>query len=107
MFPIMHVVAIRRDLCERHPWLAANVFDAFSRAKGLAIWELEQTNFLRISLPWVGLDEIRALMGHDFWSYGLEPNRPELEAVVRWSFEEGLAERRLEPSELFHPSTVG
>ena len=66
LFPIMHVVAIRRDLCERHPWLAANVFDAFSRAKELAIRELEQTNFLRVTVPWVDLDEIRGLMGRDF-----------------------------------------
>jgi 4,5-dihydroxyphthalate decarboxylase len=68
---------------------------------------LEQINFLRVTLPWVDLDEVRDLMGRDFWAYGLEANRAELEAVTRWSFEEGLAGRRLEPSELFHPSTVG
>jgi 4,5-dihydroxyphthalate decarboxylase len=107
LFPIMHVVAVRRDLSERHPWLAPSVFDAFSEAKRLAIWELEQINFLRVTLPWVDLDEVRDLMGRDFWAYGLEANRAELEAVTRWSFEEGLAGRRLEPSELFHPSTVG
>jgi 4,5-dihydroxyphthalate decarboxylase len=107
LFPIMHVVAVRLDLSERHPWLAPSVFDAFSEAKRLAIWELEQINFLRVTLPWVDLDEVRDLMGRDFWAYGLEANRAELEAVTRWSFEEGLTGRRLEPSELFHPSTVG
>ncbi|HEX6581175.1 MAG TPA: ABC transporter substrate-binding protein, partial [Actinomycetota bacterium] len=107
LFPIMHVVAVRRDLSERHPWLAPSVFDAFSEAKRLAIWELEQINFLRVTLPWVDLDGVRDLMGRDFWAYGIEANRAELEAVTRWSFEEGLAGRRLEPSDLFHPSTVG
>ena len=45
-------------------------------------------------------------MGQDFWPYGLEANRAELEATIRWSFDEGLAARRLDPSELFHPSTL-
>lgn len=106
MFPIMHVVAVRRDLAERRPWLAGAVLRAFARAKQLAIRELEQTNFLRVALPWVDLEQVRELMGTDYWPYGLEPNRPELEAVARWSFEEGLAVRRLEPSELFHPDTA-
>ena len=106
LFPIMHVVAVRRELSERHPWLAGSVFRAFSEAKRLAIWDLEQTNFLRVTLPWVDLDELRGLMGQDFWPYGFEANRAELEAAIRWSFDEGLAARRLDPSELFHPSTL-
>lgn len=106
LFPIMHTVAVRRTLTERHPWLAESVFRAFSEAKRLAVWDLEQTNFLRVTLPWVDLDEVRELMGHDFWRYGFEGNRAELEAVIRWSFDEGLATRELDPSELFHPSTL-
>lgn len=105
LFPIMHVVAVRRELAERHPWLAPNVFRAFVEAKRQAIWELEQTNFLRVTLPWIELDEARRLMGSDYWPYGLEPNRPELEAAARWSFEEGLAARSLMPDELFDPAT--
>jgi len=107
LFPIMHVVAVRRDLSERHPWLAASVLDAFAKAKDLAVRDLEQTNFLRVALPWVNLDDVRGLMGRDYWPYGLEANRAELGAAARWSFDEGLAERRLDPSELFHPSTLG
>ncbi|HZD18310.1 MAG TPA: ABC transporter substrate-binding protein [Actinomycetota bacterium] len=105
LFPIMHVVAIRRNLAEGHPSLPTSVFTAFAEAKRLAISDLEQTNFLRVTLPWVDLDDVRGLMGHDFWPYGLEANRPELEAASRWSFAEGLAERRLETPELFHPAT--
>lgn len=106
LFPIMHLVAIRADVVERHPWLPARVFAAFADAKRIAIDELEQTNFLRVMMPWVDLDPIRALMGDDFWPYGLAPNRRELEAVARWSFDEGLAARRLDPEELFEPSTL-
>lgn len=101
LFPIMHVVAIRRSLADRYPWLAANVFRGFAEAKRLAIHDLEQTNFLRVTLPWIELDTVRALMGDDYWPYGLAANRPELESAIRWSVEEGLSPRSLDPSELF------
>jgi 4,5-dihydroxyphthalate decarboxylase len=106
LFPIMHVVAVKRSLLERHPWLAGNVFRAFAEAKRIAIHDLEQTNFLRVTLPWVDLDEVRALMGDDYWPYGLAANRAELAAAARWSFEEGLSPVLLEPEELFDRSTT-
>lgn len=106
MFPIMHVVAIRRSLADRHPWLAANVFRGFAESKRLAIRDLEQTNFLRVTLPWIELDAVRALMGDDFWPYGLTPNRPELDSLIRWSVAEGLSPRSLDPSELFAAETL-
>lgn len=105
LFPIMHVVAVRRELAERQPWLAGNVFRAFREAKRLAIRDLEQTNFLRVTLPWVDLDDVRDLMGDDYWPYGVAANRAELEAAIRWSFAEGLAPRQLGLSELFDPAT--
>lgn len=101
----MHVVAVLRELAERHPWLSLHVYRAFAEAKRLAIYDLEQTNFLRVTLPWVELDTIRSLMGEDYWSYGLEANRAELEAVTRWSFAEGLSPREPEVRELFDPAT--
>jgi 4,5-dihydroxyphthalate decarboxylase len=105
LFPIMHVLAVRRELAERQPWLPGNVFRAFQEAKRLAVLDLEQTNFLRVALPWVDLDEIRDLMGEDYWPYGVAANRGELEAAIRWSFAEGLSPRDIDPSELFHPTT--
>jgi 4,5-dihydroxyphthalate decarboxylase len=106
LFPIMHLVAVRRTLADRHPWLARNVFNAFSEAKRAAIRDLEQTNFLRVTLPWIELDTVRALMGDDYWPYGLAANRPELESAIRWSVEEGLSPRSLDPSELFDAETL-
>jgi 4,5-dihydroxyphthalate decarboxylase len=108
LFPIMHLVAVRRELAERHPWLPASVFAAFAEAKQMAIADLHKINFLRVTAPWIvpDLDDVRALMGDDFWPYGLEPNAKELAAVARWSHEEGLAARLLEPHDLFHPSTL-
>jgi 4,5-dihydroxyphthalate decarboxylase len=106
LFPIMHVVAIRRSLLERYPWLGANVFRAFAEAKRLAIGDLEQTNVLRVAVPWIDLDAIRELMGNDYWPYGVAANRGELTSTARWSFEEGLSPRLLEPDELFDPGTA-
>jgi 4,5-dihydroxyphthalate decarboxylase len=106
LFPIMHVVAIRRSLSERHPWLAANVFRAFAEAKRVAIHDLERTNVLRVTLPWIDLDKVRSLMGDDYWPYGIAANRGELTAAARWSFEEGLSPRLLEPDELFDPTAT-
>jgi 4,5-dihydroxyphthalate decarboxylase len=106
LFPIMHVVAIRRSLMDAHPRLPANVFRGFAEAKRLAIRDLEQTNFLRVTLPWIELDPVRELMGDDYWPYGLAANRAELESAIRWSVEEGLSPRPLETSELFDPETL-
>jgi 4,5-dihydroxyphthalate decarboxylase len=106
LFPIMHLVVIRRSLSERHPWLAANVLRAFADAKRLAISELERTNVLRVTIPWIDLDAVRALMGQDYWPYGVAANRGELSSAARWSFEEGLSPRLQEPDELFAPGTA-
>ena len=106
LFPIMHVVAIRRSLAERHPWLPGNVLRAFEEAKRLAIRDLEQTNFARVTLPWIDLDAVRELMGDDYWPYGIDANRGELAAAAGWSFEEGLSPRLLAPEELFATDEV-
>lgn len=106
LFPIMHVIAVRRELAEREPWLPASVYRAFSEAKRLAIADLERTNFMRVTLPWVPLDDVRELMGEDYWPYGVAANRPALEAAIRWSHAEGLSPRAPSVSELFHPSTL-
>jgi 4,5-dihydroxyphthalate decarboxylase len=104
LFPIMHVVAIRRSLIDLHPWLAPSVFRSFVEAKRRAIHDLEQTNFLRVTLPWVDLASVRELMGEDYWPYGVAANEAELSAAARWSFEEGLSSRLLAPTDLFDPS---
>ncbi|HET9671554.1 MAG TPA: ABC transporter substrate-binding protein [Actinomycetota bacterium] len=106
LFPIMHVVAVHRSLIERHPWLPAHVAGAFVEAKRLAIRDLEQTNVLRVTLPWIDLEAVRRLMGEDYWPYGVEANRGELSAVARWSYEEGLSSRLLAPEDLFDPGSI-
>ncbi len=107
MFPIMHIVGIRRSIVEQHPWLPVNLFAAYLEAKALCYRQLGQVGHLFTTLPWP-VDEFaraRELMGPDFWRYGVAENAKEIEAMTRYSFEQGLTARKLTAGDLFAPST--
>jgi 4,5-dihydroxyphthalate decarboxylase len=106
-FPTMHVTGIRRELVEANPWLPAAVFKAFQQAKTQCLAALEDTAASKVTLPFVEeqLRSARELMGHDFWSYGLGPNRKELQTFLRHHHAQGLSSRLVGPEELFHPAT--
>jgi len=108
IFPIMHAVAVRSETVEKHPWLPEAVFRAYSEAKKVAFRHLYRLGWAMNSLPWFTqeLEETRKLMGDDWWPYGIEPNRKTLDALFRYSHEQGLARRRLTVEEMFHPSTL-
>ena len=108
IFPIMHVLVLRRDVYEQHPWVAQNLCVAFEEAKRLAYEELLETAAQKVTLPWGSseAEEARGLMGDDYWSYGLDANRHVLETFLRYHHEQGLSPRRLEPEELFAPETL-
>jgi 4,5-dihydroxyphthalate decarboxylase len=107
-FPIMHVVGVRRTLAERHPWLPGAVFKAFEQAKRLGVKKLSDTSSTKVTLPFVeeALREVRALMGEDFWSYGVEGNRKVLDYFLGQHHAQGLSPRRVAVEELFHPATL-
>lgn len=108
LFPIMHVVAIRKDVARDNPWLPAAVFKMYSEAKQAAYANLGTTTVLRTSLPWVTEEyqETRQLMGDDYWRYGIEANRKELESVMRYTYEQGLVNKLGKFEDMFHPSTL-
>ena len=109
LFPIMHVVAIRTDAIEADPGLPSAVFEMYDQAKQIAYANLETTTSLKVTLPWVTqeFEDTRELMGTDFWRYGLEANRKELELVMRYTHEQGLVKDRRRFEELFHTTTLG
>lgn len=108
IFPIMHAVGVRKDVHQRYPWLAASLYKAFVAAKDIAMRDLQEVVALKTMLPWLGSHAraTRELMGQDFWPYGVAPNRRTLEALIRYSFDQGLSARRLQIEELFAPSTL-
>jgi 4,5-dihydroxyphthalate decarboxylase len=108
LFPIMHAVAIRNDMIKEAPWLPKAVFEMYSNAKQKAYANLETTTSLMVSLPWVTqeFESTRELMGKNFWPYGVEDNRKELEFVMRYAYEQGLVKNQIDFEELFDPSTL-
>jgi 4,5-dihydroxyphthalate decarboxylase len=107
LFPIMHLVGIKKSLVEQYPWLATSVYKAFLEAKALAMIDLRDVNALMVTLPWLEAEtnETMAVMGQDFWKYGVQENMPEIEALTQYAFEQGLVDRKLKVEELFARST--
>ncbi len=108
-FPIMHCLALKRSLAEKHPELPADLFHAFCAARRQAIAELAMVNAFRVTLPWpeMALADALDLMGDKFWTYGYRRNADELATMTRYAEQDGLTKRRVHPEELFHPSTIG
>lgn len=108
IFPIMHLLGIRRSLAERHPWLPFAVMKAFEQAKAIALAKLSDTAAAKVTLPFLEerVKAAQALMGEDFWPYGLAANRTVLETFLRHHRAQGLSAQLLAVEELFHPSTV-
>jgi len=107
IFPIMHIVGIRRTLVDAHPWLPAAVLKAFEQAKAVAIARLGDTSATKVTMPFVEeqLKRTRDLMGRDYWSYGVAGNRKVLDTFLHHHHAQGLSSRRLSVDELFHPTT--
>jgi 4,5-dihydroxyphthalate decarboxylase len=105
IFPIMHTVVLREDVYRDHPWAARSLYKAFVQARDVAIDGLYDTDALRVALPWLidHVEETWRVFGHDFWAYGLEPNRPTFAAVGRYVHEQGLCPRVVSADELFAP----
>ncbi len=108
-FPIMHCLAVRKDVAAQHPWLPVELFRAFARARALSLAELSMVNVLRVSLPWIAAAarEQAEIMGGDPWPYGFARNRTEIAAMIRYAVADGLAAREIAPEDLFHPSVLG
>lgn len=103
IFPIMHVVVIRRDVYEQNPWIARSLTKAFEASLDMARDDLMYRSSMKVMLPWLAdhVDETIEAMGADYWRYGVEANWHVLETFLRYSFEQGLAKHRWEPEQIF------
>ena len=105
IFPIMYVIAIRRDVYERNRWIAMNLMKAFEQAKHRSLARVADMAASHFPLPWIGdlAAASRAMLGEDLWPYGIEANRTTLEAFALYAFEQGVSSRRIAIEELFAP----
>lgn len=107
VFPIMHTVAMRRDVYRANPWLAQNLYKAFIEARERSLARIFDPQTSRFMVPWI-VDyaaKQKAFLGEDYYPYGLEENRRTLEVYLRWCHEQGIAKRLLAPEELFARET--
>jgi hypothetical protein len=107
IFPIMHVVVIRRDVYERHRWVAQSLYKACLIARDDAYARLYDSSALRFMEPWLiqHLEESKQLLGEDYWSYGLVENEKTLDVFLRYHHEQGLSRTRYQPADLFAAET--
>jgi len=107
IFPIMHVMILRAEFYKRHPWVAQSLYKALVDAKAHCMDAVFKNDAIHSALPWAGphAEEVRTLMGQDFWPYGVDANRKTLETFLRYSFEQGLIARKLDVEELFLKET--
>ena len=106
IFPIMHLVAIRRDIYEKHPFVATSLYKALCKSREIALARMRYEGALRYMLPWLGADlvELREVFpGGDPWPYGIEPNRPTIEALVTYLAEQHMIAAPMPVEDLFVP----
>lgn len=103
VFPIMHLIGVRRDVYEQHPWVVKQLCNAFEESKRRSLARARDTagSYYPVPLMLYAVQQAEAVAGDDFWPYGLERNRASLEAFVRYAYEHGVTQRRLEVEELF------
>jgi 4,5-dihydroxyphthalate decarboxylase len=108
IYPIMHTVVIRRDVYESYPWVALSMYKALCQAKEHAYRWLAEGGSAKVSFAWVQplMEREQAIIGRDWYPYGIEPNRPTIEALLQYLHEQGLASRRVALEELFASSTL-
>lgn len=108
VFPIMHLVGIRRDVAQAYPALPSALLAAFTEAKDIALEALREVQALPVALPWIAPEVARltALMGTDWWPYGIRNNRAALESIMRQAHEQGLLSSVPTIDGLFHSSTL-
>jgi 4,5-dihydroxyphthalate decarboxylase len=105
VFPIMHLIALRRTVVEDHPWVPESLYAAFEASKRSCLARLVDVNQSLLPVPWlpeyVARQQELLFDGNDYWPYGVDPNLATLEVFLRYCFEQGVCRRPLRPADLF------
>jgi 4,5-dihydroxyphthalate decarboxylase len=108
VWPIMHIIAMRRAILDQHPWVARNLYNAFTESKQRSVERLLDPAVSRYPLPWLPAyaENMRNLFGGDPFPYGVEANRATLEQLLRYAHQQGIAHRLATPDEVFPPGIM-
>jgi 4,5-dihydroxyphthalate decarboxylase len=108
VFPIMHLLAMRREVHERYPWVARNLVEGFELAKRASLVRMADATASWVPLPWITAvaGDAVELFGDDPWPYGVDANRATIETFLSYAAEQGVCSRQLEPEELFPASAL-
>src|SRR5215472_14792798 len=103
VWPIMHIIAVKREVLDAHPWVGRNLYNAFLESKKRSLERLLDPAVSRYPLPWLPTygRKMRDLFGGDPFPFGIEQNRPTLETFLRYTYEQGIAHRHAKPEEIF------
>jgi 4,5-dihydroxyphthalate decarboxylase len=109
ILPIMHTIAMRREIIERHPWTAVNIFKAFEEAKRRSVERVLYAGMTYVPILWgfEHANRTKKLFDGEYWPYGVEANRPTLQTFLRYGYEQGVCHRLLKVEELFPPQVLG
>jgi 4,5-dihydroxyphthalate decarboxylase len=108
VWPIMHIIALRRHVLEGDPWIARNLYNAFLESKRRSLERLLDPAVSRYPLAWLPTyaRRMRDLFEDDPFPFGIEENRPTLEQFLRYTYEQGIAHRHAKPEEIFPPGVM-
>jgi 4,5-dihydroxyphthalate decarboxylase len=103
VYPIMHLIAVRKAVIDRNPWVARNLYNAFEESKRRSLERLLDPAVSRYPLPWLAnhARRMREMFGDDPFPYGIEANRPTLELFLRYAYEQGIAHKHVKPEDIF------
>jgi 4,5-dihydroxyphthalate decarboxylase len=101
IYPIMHIIAMRKEILRADPWIARNLYDAFEEARRRAVDRIRRG--LDYPLPWLAnhAAAVERTFGRDFFPYGIEANRSTLELFLQYAHEQGVARKRVRAEDIF------
>ncbi len=103
VWPIMHIIAMKRSILDEHPWVARNLYNAFLESKRRSIERILDPAVSRYPVPWLTTyaRKMRDMFGGDLYPYGIEENRPTWEQMMLYTYQQGIAHRHVKPEDIF------
>ena len=103
VWPIMHIIAMKRSIVDQHPWAPRNLYNAFLESKRRSVERILDPAVSRYPVPWLATyaRRMRDLFGGDLFPYGIEENRATWEQMALYTYQQGIAHRHMKPEEFF------